>query len=960
MLQLPSEGSAITISTPVLLDVSPPSLDTLTIAAGGRLVFDPAAESLTLTANMVELTGGGELWIGSEDCPYTSDAEILLTGKRDESEGAPSVQKAILVREGVLEVHGEPKLSWTRLDATLAKTTREEITSGAIKSVVDTERTTGDGFLMFEFDAEGNGVKNWRRVFGPSKFTSVSSKLGSVALVVVQRQALFGEFTPEETAAAFESMCFGGQQSSAMRNFVTGDRIAFAAICHIGSPENSVEVVGTFGNDRSSTGWLRKTIGDVTFSAMSVASTINYGPVNRIEMISYPTGSVPSFAKTLTLATDVTDWQAGDDIVIASTDFHHGQAEQFTLLDCAECQPNQVMVEGPVFFTHWGEETDGVDMRAEVGVLTRKVRIHGEMEDECYGENLCEQFNYDTFGGQIKALQGFSSVQIENTELYHMGQQSVIGSYPIHFHMCLDTSDKNAIIRQNSIHDTFSRCVTIHGTHNVTLENNVAYNHMGHCYFLEDGGEQHNTFVGNLGFGTKAGTLLPSDRPGRVSTFWITNPDNTLLNNVAAGSDGIGVWILMPLLPTGSSADVDMGLVSGQSLRTPLRGFTGNRAHSNLAFGFRLDDVLRDDGTFGPAKYSPRVDPADPRSDLFHLVIDDFVSYKNTEGVWIKSMWTLCTNFRLAENHIALIFASAGPENRSPHHEMLSNSRVVGNTDNKGEPAGTVNIGGGQSIVLDRSLPRKKGMNAQIGVAFYRGPVHVVDTSFAGFVSNELRGAGAIGKKPSNPYFSSPIASVRNATFDYVDPTEGSRFYDGDGTVLGYKERDGNRHNIVLDWDGSLTTYPRASVIRPIPILMNARCVLTPNWGPGTAICPDRFSRLKVTGSQSKPEAFVTRDDLMADEAEVSLRQMQVSFSMNTAESYIVHFNTTVPQKLVIIPYGLQQGLYQKVAACVGANQELTVTPSSYEAAATISEVDADESNSKYFYDSAVGTVHFR
>ena len=201
---------------------------------------------------------------------------------------------------------------------------------------------------------------------------------------------------------------------------------------------------------------------------------------------------------------------------------------------------------------------------------------------------------------------------------------------------------------------------------------------------------------------------------------------------------------------------------------------------------------------------------------------------------------------------------------------------------------------------------------------------------------------------------------MRNATFDFVDPSEGSRFYDGDGTVAGYKERDGNRHNIVLDWDGSLTTYPRASVIRPIPVLMNARCVLMPSWGPGAGLCPDRFSRLKVTGSQSKPEAFITRNDLMASEVEVSLREQQVSFSLNTMESYIVHFNTTVPRKLVITPYGLQQGLHQTVAACIGVNKQFTVKPSTYTEVTSLAEVDADDSNSKYFYDSDVGTVHFR
>ena len=56
-----------------------------------------------------------------------------------------------------------------------------------------------------------------------------------------------------------------------------------------------------------------------------------------------------------------------------------------------------------------------------------------------------------------------------------------------------------------------SRCVTIHASHNITIENNAAYDHYGHCYFLEDGGEFGNEFTGNLGFGTRVGQLTPSD-----------------------------------------------------------------------------------------------------------------------------------------------------------------------------------------------------------------------------------------------------------------------------------------------------------------------------------------------------------------------------------------------------------------------------------------------------------------
>lgn len=40
----------------------------------------------------------------------------------------------------------------------------------------------------------------------------------------------------------------------------------------------------------------------------------------------------------------------------------------------------------------------------------------------------------------------------------------------------------------------------------------VGYHTLGHCFFLEDGNEQRNTFRHNLGLVSLPGTLLPSDR----------------------------------------------------------------------------------------------------------------------------------------------------------------------------------------------------------------------------------------------------------------------------------------------------------------------------------------------------------------------------------------------------------------------------------------------------------------
>lgn len=40
----------------------------------------------------------------------------------------------------------------------------------------------------------------------------------------------------------------------------------------------------------------------------------------------------------------------------------------------------------------------------------------------------------------------------------------------------------------------------VHATHNLTVDSNVAYNTSGHCFLVEEGGEQDNTFINNLGF----------------------------------------------------------------------------------------------------------------------------------------------------------------------------------------------------------------------------------------------------------------------------------------------------------------------------------------------------------------------------------------------------------------------------------------------------------------------------
>ena len=163
----------------------------------------------------------------------------------------------------------------------------------------------------------------------------------------------------------------------------------------------------------------------------------------------------------LTVQDDISSWNTGDEFVIASTDYDWQQAERFTIqtiegktIFFEACEQNNLD------YVHYSNVYEGVEMRAEVAMLTRNVKIHGEMEDGCYGEetNACgDNVDFDNFGGHIMAVMGFESFNIEGAEVYHMGQMTVKGRYPIHFHMALDTARDGVRqgVRGNSIHDTF-------------------------------------------------------------------------------------------------------------------------------------------------------------------------------------------------------------------------------------------------------------------------------------------------------------------------------------------------------------------------------------------------------------------------------------------------------------------------------------------------------------------------
>ena len=297
----------------------------------------------------------------------------------------------------------------------------------------------------------------------------------------------------------------------------------------------------------------------------------------------------------ITLANPV-DWNPGDEIVVVSSSTVGAQAEKRVVQEVSLDETTLILNE-PLEFPHSGEmetytrnmdgKTWSADLRAEVGVLTHNVKIQGNGASEVNG-----------FGGHIMIMPG-SIGNASHIELYRMGQKGELGRYPWHWHL-LHESGQGQSFRHSSVHHSFNRAITIHGTSFVEVEGNFFYDHIGHGVFLEDGSERFNEIRDNVVVLSKrplpGEEVTPSDNQFNEvqnrtpSSYWITNPNNIFEGNVAAGTEGTGFWFALPQLPMGASADIP--LYDGiEPFREPLGSFEGNTAHSCRS-GFDIFDQL--------------------------------------------------------------------------------------------------------------------------------------------------------------------------------------------------------------------------------------------------------------------------------------------------------------------------------------------------------------------------------
>jgi len=260
------------------------------------------------------------------------------------------------------------------------------------------------------------------------------------------------------------------------------------------------------------------------------------------------------------------------------------------------------------------------DTAVEVALLNRNIRFDVDAVDQ--GQYNGNQRSDMPQGGHLVVMNTPTVVQqLSGVQFSRFGQMGKAWRHPINFMM--SRSVAGSVVSNNVIREAYHKCIVVQGTDDLHIKGNVAYDTKGHCFVLQDGAETGNTFEGNLGALTKEikrDYRSPSSDTGNdPATFLISNPRNSFIGNVAAGSDEEGFWFELRRWSVRGLSKERMaaeGISNGYMMlqRAPITLFKDNVAHSNGVVSLRFRDYFPTDG---------------------EQVVQGFKSYRNAYGVWM-------------------------------------------------------------------------------------------------------------------------------------------------------------------------------------------------------------------------------------------------------------------------------------------------------------------------------------
>ncbi len=397
------------------------------------------------------------------------------------------------------------------------------------------------------------------------------------------------------------------------------------------------------------------------------------------------------------------DWKSGDEIVLGPTDFYEAaRGKSITQrIKIEAIKEKDITLTKAVEAFHWGKlqyaTTNGMslveenivptptgdflygikpnnpkilDERAPIGNLTRNIVIQSP-DDLTWKEK--------GFGVHIMIMPT-STAHLNGVEIKRGGQQGKIRRYPFHWHMLSYRGSDNLgdatgqYIKNSTINQSKNRGIVVHGTNGTLVKNNIVYDVRGHAIFTEDAGERRTVFDHNLvlkvrnpaeQFALKKHELSKSRRGS--SGFWISNPDNTTVNNHVGDSEGTGYWLAFPSKLFGESAQAlyEDGKVMDPR-RMPFRIFENNTAHSCQKDALHNDHPEIDEkGNTGRSNYKNYISDATGRNSSKdkntwkRFTIKRFSGWKSNATVWERATYVNALETIGADNQ-GTFFAGSG------------------------------------------------------------------------------------------------------------------------------------------------------------------------------------------------------------------------------------------------------------------------------------------------------------
>lgn len=481
------------------------------------------------------------------------------------------------------------------------------------------------------------------------------------------------------------------------------------------------------------------------------------------------------------------DWHLGDEVIVGPTNFY-GQSET-ELHQVAALAGQSLSLQNPLATGRWGllqyATPTGMslsnanlltppaaptplvlDERAEVANLTRNIVI--QAPDDSLWQTA-------GFGAHLMIMGQNSHAHIDGVEFRRVGQLGILGRYPYHSHNRSYVAGAAVgdvtgdYLRNSSIHQSANRCITIHGTNGLTVQNNICYDIKGHGIFFEDAVERRNLVEGNLIMHVRNPPLPPeqalklhelADYPGMnsgSSGLWVSNPDNTVRNNIAADAQGFGLWMAFPQKPVGLNKTVPL---IPRTMR--FGNFDDNTTHSNRHEGTMFDEAETDDrGNLQMLFYfsttADGLDVIDWPKDLHHFSFKGLKTWKNgLSGLWNRINFADYSEFVSADNH-GRYFAGGGAGGD------ISRSLVVWTSLNN-----------------PTERPFRSWYGAEVAFASYHSAFdihHNVVMNFPLNTSYPLFGAGRSGVFDTSDYYLRPVdkGHIRNVNNLIIDSHPGYR-----------------------------------------------------------------------------------------------------------------------------------------------------------------------------------------